>query len=76
MEKDFEKVHPSFAAISTLYEQFQNFAEENALDEAKENLEKLKERWQVAIQALAARHRTIQVNVSIVLRLRKLHYKN
>lgn len=62
MESEFEKVHPSLAAIVTLFDQFEQFAEDSALDEAKESYEELKERWQSAIQSLAARSRTIAVS--------------
>ena len=65
MERDFEKVHPSITAITTLYDQFEQFAEESALDEARENLEQLKERWQAVIQALAARQRAILVRLML-----------
>ncbi|XP_067947670.1 dystrophin-like [Watersipora subatra] len=64
MESEFEKVHPSLAAIVSLYDQFEQFAEDSALDEAKESYEELKERWQSAIQSLAARSRTIAAQKS------------
>ena len=62
-EAEFERVHPTLSSISTLHTQFQEFAEESALEEAKESLETLKERWQTVIQSLAARQRQIQVCV-------------
>lgn len=61
-EGKFEKTYVVLASIPELFDHFQEYAEDSALDEAKVAHETLKERWQQTGQAIALRQRQIIVS--------------
>jgi len=61
-EQEMERVHPSLTHITTLQQEYQELAEESALDEAKESLEVTKKRWQDTIERVAERQRHLVVS--------------